>query len=76
MVLATSMLMTIARKKTVEDGENPRSNLAQILCIRYSINFRKKSVLAFFNSGSKVNAVHLTFAKELGFSIRLIDIGV
>ena len=28
---------------------------------------------ALFDSGSEVNAVHPAFAKELGFSIRLID---
>ena len=32
-------------------------------------------MLALFNSGSKVNAIYLTFAKELGLSVRPIDIG-
>ena len=27
-----------------KEGENPRSNLEQILCIQYLINFKKKSV--------------------------------
>ena len=32
-------------------------NLAQVLCIRYPINFGKISILALFDLGSKVNAV-------------------
>ena len=55
--------MTISRKKAVENGENPRSNLAQVLCIRYPINFETKSVSALFDSGSEVNTIYLTFAK-------------
>ena len=31
--------------------------------------------MAFFDSSNKVNAIHLTFAKELGFSIKPIDVG-
>ena len=36
----------------------------------------KKSVLVLFDSVSKVNAVYLTFAKELGLSIRPTDVEV
>lgn len=54
---------------TRKDDKNPRSNLAQISCIQYLIAFRKKSVLAFLNSGSEVNAIYPTFAKKLGLSI-------
>ena len=32
-------------------------------------------VLALFDSGSKVNAIYLTFAKELGLPIRPTDVG-
>ena len=32
-------------------------------------------MLAIFDSGSKVNAIHPIFAKELGSSIRLTDVG-
>ena len=67
------MPVIIAREEAV--GENLGSNLVQVLCIRYPINFGKKSVLALFNSGSEVNAVHPAFAKELGLSIRAIDVG-
>ena len=42
-VSAISTPVTVARKKAVEDGKNPRSNLAQITCIYYLINFGKKS---------------------------------
>ena len=34
----------------------------------------EKSVLALFDSGSKVNTIHLIFTKELGLPIRLIDV--
>lgn len=75
-VLAISTLVIVARKKAVEDGENLRSNLAQVLCIRYLINFKKKSVAAFFDSSNKVNAVYPIFAKELDFSIRPTNVKV
>ena len=71
--LATSMSVTLARNLAVEDGENRRSNFVQVLCIRYPINLRKKFVVALFDLGSKVNAMHPIFAKELGLFIRLTD---
>lgn len=71
------MPMTKIRKKAIEvveiagaskngkqnEGKYPE-NLVQILCIRYPITFWKKSVpvLALFDSGSKVNVIHLNFA--------------
>ena len=76
MVLTTSMPVTIAREEAVEDGKNPRSNLAQAPYICYPINFGTKSILVLFDSGNKVNAIHLTFAKELDLFIRPIDVGV
>ena len=33
-------------------------------------------VLALLDSDNKVNAIHLIFAKKLGFLIRLVDIRV
>ena len=65
--------MTVAREEMV--GENLGANLARVPCIRYLINFGKKSVLALFDLGIEVNAVYLAFAKELGLLIRLIDVG-
>ena len=73
-ISATSTPATVAKEKAVEDCENPRSNLAQVPCIRYLINFGKKSILALFDSSSKVNAIHPTFAKELGLLIRPTDV--
>ena len=83
------MPVTRTGKETVEaikiagagkDGKESESeyleNLAQVPCIRYPIIFQKKSVpmLALLDSGSKVNAIHPTFAKELGLFIRPIDV--
>ena len=63
-----------------EDGDESKGecpNLARVLCIWYPITFRKKSVLVsvLFDSGSEVNAIHSTFARELGLPIRTTDIG-
>ena len=71
-VLATSTPVTVAREEEVD--ENLGANLARVLCIRYPINFGKKSVSALLDSGSEVNAVHPAFAKELGLPIRPIDV--
>ena len=72
MVLATSTPMTVAREEEVD--ENLGANLARVPCIRYPINFGKKSVSALFDSGSEVNAIHSAFAKELGLLIRPTDV--
>ena len=75
-VLATSTPVTVARKKAV--GENLGSNLAWVPCIWYPITFWKKSgpVVVLFDSGSKINAIHPTFAKKLSLPIILTDIGI
>ena len=65
--------MTVAREEAV--GKNLRSNLARVPCIRYPINFGKKSISTLLNSGSEVNAIHLVFAREIGLSIRPTDVG-
>ena len=44
----------------------------QVPCIRYPSTFWKGSVLALLDSGSEVNALHPTFAIELGFQVRPI----
>ena len=74
-VLATSTPVTIAKEKAIEDGDNPRSNLEQVLCIHYPINFKEKFVLAVFDSSNKVDAVYPTFTKKIGLSIRSTDVG-
>ena len=51
-------------------------NLAQIPYIKYPITFWMKSVpiLALLDSGSEVNAIYPTFAKEPGLFIRLTNV--
>ena len=88
--LANSMPVTGTRQEAVEtakvaesaeidkDGKESKGkyleNLAQVQCIRYTINFGKKSVSTFFDSGSKANTIHLAFAKELGLTIKSTDV--
>lgn len=80
MGLATSKLVTTARKKADENdkngenGEYPETKLAQVSCIRYLITFWKKFILALFNLRSKVSVIHLTFTIKLGLSIQPTDI--
>ena len=73
-VLATSTPVNVTREKEV--GGNLGANLARVSCIRYPINFGKKSVLALLDLGNEVNTVHPAFAKELGLPIRSTDVGV
>ena len=82
-VLATSTPVTKTKEEAVEaaavgkDGTESKSkypNLAQVSCIWYPITFRKKSVSTLLDSGSEVNAIHPTFARELGLLIRPTDI--
>ena len=49
-------------------------NLVRVLYIRYPINFGKKFVLALLNLGCKFNTIYPTFAKDLGFPIRLTEV--
>ena len=73
-ISTTSMPVTVAREEAV--GENMGSNLAQVPCIHYPINFGNKFVSALFDLSSEVNIVHLAFAKELGLPIRPTDVRV
>ena len=82
------MPVTETRGETVEtaesagedrDGKESKReylNLAQIPYIRYPITFWKKSVpvLALLDLCSNINAIHLTFARELGLPIRTTDV--
>ena len=66
-VLATSTSMTSTREEAPE----------RVFCIHYPIQFKdtdKTLVQALIDSGSKVNAIHPSFAKQLGLFIRLTDI--
>ena len=71
-VSATSTPVTVAREKGV--GKNLEANITRVPCIRYPINFRKKSVSTLLDSDSEVNAVHPAFVKELGLPIRPTDV--
>ena len=67
-VLAISISTTGAREEALE----------RVPCIHYPVQFKdtdKAPVQALINSGSEVNAVHLSFVKQLGLSIRPTDIG-
>ena len=77
---AVKTAKTVGTAKVGEDGNESKGecpNHAQVLCIRYPITFRKKSVLmsALLDSGSKINTIHPTFARELGVPIRTTDVG-
>ena len=54
-------------------------DLEHILIIYYLVQFKKNSskvkVQTLIDSKSEVNAIHLTFAKQLGLPIRLTDVG-
>ena len=67
--------MTGAREEALEQEEA----LERVPCIHYSVQFKKNTnkaqVQALINSGSKVNAIYPTFAKQLGLSIRPTDVG-
>ena len=56
-------------------GDAPETILEGVPCIWYPTTFQDKSVLALLDSGSEVNTIHPTFAKELGLPIRSIDVG-
>ena len=85
-VSATSTLVTETKEEVVEtaevgkgrkEGEGEYWNLMRVPCIRYPVTFRKKSVSmsALLDSGSEVNAIHLTLARELRLPIRTTDVG-
>ena len=61
LVSAIFLSMTDARKEA----------LKHVLCIHYPVQFKKNKtqVQVLVDSGSEVNAIHLSFAKQLGLSI-------
>ena len=68
LVSATSTSVTDAREKALE----------RIPCIYYPVQFKdtdRAPVQALIDSGSEVNAVHPSFVKQLGLSIRPTEIG-
>ena len=75
--------MTETREEAIEVGksgvesEGEYPSFAQVPYIRYPITFWKKSVsmLALFDSGSEVNAIHPTLAQKLGLPVRPTNVG-
>ena len=65
--------MTGARKKALKQEEA----LERVPCINYPIQFKKDKiqVQALIDSESEVNAMHPSFAKQLGLPIRPTDVG-
>ena len=61
-----------------KESEDEYQNLTRVPCIRYPVIFRKKSVSmsALLDLGSEINAIHPTFARELGLPIKPTDVGV
>ena len=58
------------------------ATLERVPCIRYPVWFRRKNnkdkdkdIRALIDSGSKVNAMHSTYATKLGLRARKIDVG-
>ena len=67
-VSATSTSVTGAREEALE----------RVPCIHYPVQFKdtdRAPVQALIDSGSEVNAVHPSFVKQLGFSIRPTNVG-
>ena len=58
--------------KDNEQSKSEYPNLARVLCIRYPITFRKKSVsmLTLFDLESEVNAIHPTLAWKVGLPMK------
>ena len=62
------MSMTSAREEALE----------RVPYIHYPVHFKKKKteMQALIDSGSEVNAIHLSFVKQLGLLIKSTDVGV
>ena len=67
LVSATSTSVTGARKEALE----------RVSCIHYPVEFKKDKtqVQALVDSGSEVNVMYPSFAKQLGLPIQLTDVG-
>ena len=72
LVSATSLLVT-------ETSKEDDVVLEDVFYIHHSVQFRKDAnktqIQALINSRSEVNAIYLTFVKELGFFIQSTDVG-
>ena len=75
-VEAVISVVTAEVGKDGKESEGEYPNIARVPYIRYPITLRKNSVsvLALFDSGSEVNAIHPTLAQEQEPPIRITDI--
>ena len=67
-ISATSTSTTVAREEALE----------RVPCIHYPVQFKgtdRAPVQALIDLGSEVNAVHLSFVKQLGLPIRPTEVG-
>ena len=70
-------LVSVSATSTSTTGAREEA-LKRVPCMQYPVQFKgmsKAQGQALIDSGSEVNAIHPTFAKQLGLPIRPIDIG-
>ena len=70
-------LVSVSLTSTSTTGAREEA-LERVLCIHYPVLFKntdKAPVQALIDSGSEVNAVHPSFVKQLGLSIRPTNVG-
>ena len=67
-----------ASKDDKKNKDKYPENLVQVLCIRYLTTFWNKFVpmSMLFDLANEVNVIYLTFARDLGSSIRLMDVRI
>ena len=66
-------LVSVAATSTSTTGTREKA-LEHVPCIHYPVQFKKNKVQALIDSRSEVNAMYLSFAKQLGFSIQPTDV--
>ena len=73
---AAKKLVSVSATSTLETGAREEA-LERVSCIHYPIQFKKdkNQMQALINSGSEVNAMHPSFAKQLGLLIRPTNVG-
>ena len=64
LILATSVLVTGGDEKVI-----------RVPCIYYPVRFQEEQVKALLDSGSKVNAINLDYARKLGLKIQRTNVG-
>ena len=74
---AAKKLVLVSATSTSTNGAREEA-LERVPCIYYLVQFKdtdRAPVQALIDSGSEVNAVHPSFVKQLGLSIRSTDVG-